>query len=84
MTSPPVEPRRVRVHVALTERVASRVADHLNRTGSSQATLARAVGVTEASVSRWASGGSLPSTVELVFLANALGTTIDELLLADP
>lgn len=73
--------RSERVHGILAGRVSRRIHDHLEATGKTMTLLADEVGTTTSAVSRWASAYTLPSTVELAFLANALGLTIDEILL---
>jgi transcriptional regulator with XRE-family HTH domain len=73
--------RSERVHAILAGRVSRRIHSHLEGTGKTMTQLAADVGTTTSAVSRWASAYTLPSTVELAFLANVLGLTIDELLL---
>lgn len=47
--------------------------------GLSQAELARAVGVSAATLSRWENGGNVPSPRHLISLASALRTSSDAL-----
>lgn len=53
---------------------------HLQSAGMTQEELARATGLTQASISRYASGIQLPGVRAIVNIANALGITTDELI----
>ena len=57
-----------------------RIADLLKKSGLTQRELANKVGVTEASMSRYISGGRIPKGPTIANIANALHTTSDYLL----
>ena len=50
------------------------------KTGLSQATVAKAMGVSDAAVSMWETGKTRPRAGLLLELANLYGCTVDELL----
>ncbi len=58
----------------------SRIDEELRRRNWSQGDLARAVGVSQQTVSRWLLGRSSPAGIHLRQLALILGTTTDEIL----
>jgi transcriptional regulator with XRE-family HTH domain len=51
----------------------------LEKAGSTQADLARSLGVSQAQVSQWVDGTSLPRAETLVLLSELTGISIDEL-----
>ena len=60
-----------------------RIANLLKKSGLTQRELANKVGVTEASMSRYISGGRIPKIPTIANIANALHTTSDYLLGAE-
>lgn len=60
-----------------------RIANLLKKSGLTQRELANKVGVTEASMSRYISGGRIPKGPTIANIANALHTTSDYLLGAE-
>lgn len=53
---------------------------HLQTTGMSQSELARAAGLEQGSISRYASARQMPGIKALINIANVLGITMDELM----
>lgn len=56
------------------------LAYHLQSARMTQDELARATGLTQASISRYVSGTQLPGIRAIINIANALGVTTDELI----
>jgi transcriptional regulator with XRE-family HTH domain len=53
---------------------------HMQSADMTQEELARATGLTQASISRYASGTQLPGIRAVINISNALGLTTDELI----
>ena len=60
--------------------ISDRIKEHRTKCGMTQAQLAEALGVTPQAVSKWEKGTGFPDLSAICPLADALGTTTDELL----